>query len=147
MDRAKSGDLIIFNEISRMARSILEVLEIIRDCSEKGIEVHIVKSKMIVDGSIQSKAVITMHSFVAEMERDLISERTKDALARRKAEGVILGRRKGQTVGSKLDKRKEEILKLMKSEVTISNIARIMEASRSTVYKWLENNNIEFKKS
>ena len=93
---ANSGDILIFSEISRMARNTLQLLEIIRDCASKNIEVHIVKAKMIIDRSIQSKMMVQMYGLVAELEKDFISVRTKEALARKKDEGVVLGRPKGK---------------------------------------------------
>jgi DNA invertase Pin-like site-specific DNA recombinase len=142
INNAASGDTIIFSEISRMARSTLQVLEIMRDCAEKSVEVHIVKTKMIVDDSIQSKTMILIHGLVAEMEKDLISVRTKEALARKKAEGVVLGRPKGKPTISKLDKEKDRIAELRKAGVNVSDIARLVVASRATVHNWLKVNNL-----
>lgn len=139
---AVAGDIIIFSEISRMARSTLQVLEIMRDCASKSVEVHIVKTKMIIDNSIQSKAMVLVYGLVAEMEKDFISVRTKEALARKKAEGVVLGRPKGRPKQSKLDKHKERIMELRAAKVTISDIGRLMGASRATVHNWLKENKL-----
>ena len=137
-----TGDIIIFSEISRMARSTLQVLEILRDCANKSVEVHIVKTKMIIDNSIQSKAMVLVYGLVAEMEKDFISVRTKEALARKKAEGVILGRPKGRPKQSKLDKEKDKIAELRKAKIGVSDIARLVGASRATVHSWLRENKI-----
>ena len=139
---ASIGDTIIFSEISRMARSTLQVLEILRECANKSVEVHIVKTKMIVDSSIQSKAMVLVYGLVAEMEKDFISVRTKEALARKKAEGVILGRPKGKPKISKLDKLKDRIGDLRKAKVNVSTIAKIVGASRATVHSWLRDNKL-----
>jgi len=139
---SSTGDIIIFSEISRMARSTLQVLEILRDCANKSVEVHIVKTKMIIDNSIQSKAMVLVYGLVAEMEKDFISVRTKEALARKKAEGVILGRPKGQPKISKLDKEKDKIADLRKAKIGVSDIARLVGASRATVHSWLKTNNL-----
>jgi DNA invertase Pin-like site-specific DNA recombinase len=139
---ANTGDTIIFSEISRMARSTLQVLEILRDCADKSVEVHIVKTKMVVDNSIQSKAMVLVYGLVAEMEKDFISVRTKEALARKKAEGVILGRPKGKPKISKLDKLKDRIGDLRKAKVNVSAIAKIVGASRATVHNWLKANKL-----
>lgn len=139
---AIKGDIIIFSEISRMARSTLQVLEIMRDCANKGVEVHIVKTKMIIDDSIQSKAMVLVYGLVAEMEKSFISIRTKEALARKKAEGVILGRPKGRPKQSKLDKEKDKIAELRKAKIGVSDIARLVGASRATVHNWLKENKI-----
>lgn len=137
-----TGDIIIFSEISRMARSTLQVLEILRDCANKSVEVHIVKTKMIIDNSIQSKAMVLVYGLVAEMEKDFISVRTKEALARKKAEGVILGRPKGRPKQSKLDKEKDKIAELRKAKIGVSDIARLVGASRATVHSWLRENKL-----
>lgn len=140
---ANTGDIIIFSEISRMARSTLEVLEILRDCANKSVEVHIVKTKMIIDNSIQSKAMVLVYGLVAEMEKDFISVRTKEALARKKAEGVILGRPTGRPKQSKLDKHKDKILSLRQKGVGITDICRLVgdgKTTRATVYAWLRDN-------
>jgi len=139
---SSTGDIIIFSEISRMARSTLQVLEILRDCANKSVEVYIVKTKMIIDNSIQSKAMVLVYGLVAEMEKDFISVRTKEALARKKAEGVILGRPKGQPKISKLDKEKDKIADLRKAKIGVSDIARLVGASRATVHSWLKTNNL-----
>lgn len=133
-----SGDVIIFSEISRMARSTLEVLEILRDCADKKIEVHIVKTKMVIDDSIQSKAMVLVYGLVAEMEKSFISVRTKEALARKKAEGVKLGR----PYGSKskkviLDGHTDKIIALRKEGIGATHIARMLGVSRSTIYDWI----------
>jgi DNA invertase Pin-like site-specific DNA recombinase len=140
---ARNGDVIIFSEISRMARSTLQVLEILRECAEKQIEAHIVKTKMIIDNSIQSKAMVLVYSLVAEMEKDFISVRTKEALARKKAEGVKLGRPAGKPKVSKLDKHKDKIAKLRASKVGVTDIAKFIGGvSRATVHNWLKENNL-----
>ena len=139
---AIAGDVLIFSEISRMARSTLQVLEIMRDCADKKIEVHIVKTKMIIDDSIQSKAMVLVYGLVAEMEKSFISIRTKEALARKKAEGVVLGRPKGRPKQSKLDKEKDKIADLRKAKIGVSDIARLVGASRATVHSWLKTNKL-----
>ena len=139
---ANSGDLLIFSEISRMARNTLQLLEIIKECANKNIEVHIVKAKMVVDSSIQSKMMVQMYGLVAELEKDFISVRTKEALARKKAEGVVLGRPRGKPKISKLDKEKDRIAELRKAKIGVSDIARLVGASRATVHNWLKANEL-----
>ena len=142
VNNTTQGDIIIFSEISRMARSTLQVLEIMRDCANRGVEVHIVKTKMIIDDSIQSKAMVLVYGLVAEMEKSFISIRTKEALARKKAEGVVLGRPKGRPKISKLDKMRDRITDLRKAKVGVSDIAKIVGASRATVHSWLKENKL-----
>ena len=138
------GDVVIFSEISRIARSTLQVLEVLKECSNKSVSVHIVKSNMIVDNSIQSKALVLIYGLVAEMERDFISSRTKEALMRRKNDGFKLGRPEGSMGKTlKLDQHKEKVLTLLDSNVSITDIAKLTEVSRATLYGWIKKNKIE----
>lgn len=144
ISKTASGDVVIFSEISRIARSTLQVLEVLKECSNKGVSVHIVKSNMIVDNSIQSKALVLIYGLVAEMERDFISSRTKEALARRKNDGFKLGRPEGSASKIlKLDQHREKVLTLLDSNVSITDIAKITGVSRATLYSWIKKNKIE----
>ena len=96
IEEAHEGDVIVFAEISRMARSTLQVLEILEYCARSGISVHIAKQKMVLDSSMQSLITATVLGLAAEIEREFISQRTTEALAKRKAEGKPLGRPKGK---------------------------------------------------
>ena len=91
-----SGDCIVFAEVSRIARSTLQVLEVLEVCMEKKINVYIAKQNLQLDGSMQSRITATVLGLAAEIEREFISMRTKEALADRKKNGMILGRPKGQ---------------------------------------------------
>ena len=91
MDQARPGDAIIVSELSRLGRSMLECMEILSIAAEKKINVYAVKGHWQLDGSMQSKIMAMVFSMAAEIERDLISQRTKNGLARVKAEGKKLG--------------------------------------------------------
>ena len=107
---AIAGDLIVFAEISRMARSTLQVLEILECCMQRELIVHIAKQQMVLDDNLPSRITATVLGLAAEIERELISMRTKEALAKRKASGKPLGRPKGrQSAKLKLDPRKVAI--------------------------------------
>lgn len=105
------NDVIIFSEVTRMARSTIQVLEILELCMEKKINVHIAKQNMQLDGSMQSKIIATMLGFAGEIDREFIRMRTKEALAARKVKGQILGRPKGPAKRLKLDDKREQIEK------------------------------------
>ena len=140
---ANKNDIIIFSEISRIARSTLQVLEVLKECNTKEITVHIVKSNMIVDNSIQSKALVLIYGLVAEMERDFISMRTKEALTRKKNDGFKLGRPVGsESKILKLDQHKERMLSLLENKVNITDISKIIGVSRATIYEWMKRNNL-----
>jgi DNA invertase Pin-like site-specific DNA recombinase len=86
--------------------------------------------------------MVLVYGLVAEMEKSFISIRTKEALARKKAEGVVLGRPKGRPKQSKLDKEKEKIIELRNAKIGVSDIARLVGASRATVHSWLKENGL-----
>ena len=117
LDDARPGDNIIVSELSRLGRSMLECMEILSIAAQKGVNVYAVKGNWRLDSSIQSKIIAMAFAMAAEIERDLISKRTKEALVAKKANGVRLGRPKG--VGkSKLDQYRPEIEALMNNGST-----------------------------
>ena len=132
------GDTILFSEVSRMARSTLQVLEILEHCAEQKMLVHIVKRGMVFDDSANSKITATVLGLTAEIERDFISMRTKEALAKRKAAGVILGRPKGKAKKLKLDKKSAEIRKYLELGISKSAICKLVGCAPSTLYEWIE---------
>ena len=138
----KKGDAVIVSELSRLGRSTLQILEIMKEAKEKGVAVHAVKGAWSLNGSMESKIVLTMLAMIAEIERDLISERTKEGLRARKAEGVKLGRPKGPGK-SKLDQHKEEIIALLNNGSTKIFVANKYETSLPNLNNWLKKHNIE----
>ena len=141
IDDLTKDDRLIVPELSRLGRSTLEVLEILKTAKDKGINVYSVKEGMELNGTIQSKIMSTMLALFSELERDFISQRTKEALRARKAAGVILGRPKGPGK-SKIDKYREEIIALLKNGSTKAYIAKKYNTSRPNLHNWLKKNNI-----
>lgn len=138
-----AGDIIIFAEISRMARSTLQVLEILECCMQRELIVHIAKQQMVLDNKLPSRITATVLGLAAEIERELISIRTKEALAKRKASGKPLGRPKGrQSAKLKLDSRKEEIKLYLDKGISKRSIAKLVDCAPSTLYYWLERNQL-----
>lgn len=136
---AQSGDVIIFAEISRMARSTLQVLEILECCMHQGLSVHIAKQQMVLDDSMPSRITATVLGLAAEIERELISLRTTEALAQRKAAGKPLGRPKGkQSDKLKLDAREQEIRMYLAKGISKRSIAKLVDCAPSTLYYWLK---------
>jgi DNA invertase Pin-like site-specific DNA recombinase len=136
---AGSGDMIIFAEISRMARSTLQVLEILECCMQRGLSVHIAKQHMVLDDSMPSRITATVLGLAAEIERELISMRTTEALAKRKAAGKVLGRPKGkQSAKLKLDAREQEIRMYLAKGISKRSIAKLVDCAPSTLYYWLK---------
>ena len=143
LQTAAEGDVILFAEVSRMGRSTLQVLEMLETCMKRGLSVHIAKQRMVLDGSMQSRITATVLELAAEIERELISQRTSEALARRKAAGKPLGRPKGRTATSlKLDPKEAEIRGYLAKGISKRSIAKLVECSPSTLYDWLARRNI-----
>jgi len=141
LDELGAKDHLIVPELSRLGRSMLEIMEILAIAREKRISIYSVKGAWELNNSIQSKVMAMAFSIAAEIERDLISTRTKEALKARKAAGVRLGRPKGPGK-SKLDVYREEIIALLKNGSTKSYVARKYETTLPNLYNWLKKNSI-----
>ncbi|MDJ0596598.1 MAG: recombinase family protein [Pleurocapsa sp. MO_226.B13] len=138
-ETASAGDTIVFAEISRMARSTLQVLEILECCMQRGLSVHIAKQRTVLDDSMPSRITATVLGLAAEIERELISLRTSEALAKRKASGKTLGRPKGrQSAKLKLDAREQEIRMYLAKGISKRSIAKLVDCAPSTLYYWLK---------
>jgi DNA invertase Pin-like site-specific DNA recombinase len=137
------GDAVLFAEISRMARSTLQVLEMLEHCMMQRVSVHIAKQQMVLDGSIQSRITATVLGLAAEIEREMISLRTTEALAKRKAAGLPLGRPKGTPAPRrKLDAKESEIRGYLAKGISKRSIAKLVECAPSTLYDWLARRNL-----
>ncbi len=141
----EKGDTVIVSELSRLGRSTLQILEIMKEAKENGIAVHAVKGGWSLNGSMESKIVLTMFAMIAEIERDLISERTKEGLRARKEAGVVLGRPTGPGK-SKLDSHKEEIIALLNNGSTKTYVAKKYGSSIPNLFNWLKKKNININK-
>jgi len=133
----QKGDILVITELSRLGRSMLEIMGLLSILLRAGVELHVVKSNQILKDDLQSKVFAMAFSIAAEIERELISQRTREALQRRKAEGKPLGRPKG-SYSSKLDRYREQIEELLSKGVSISSIAKIIEVSYSTMYSYVQ---------
>jgi len=142
VDRLGKDDRLIVPELSRLGRSTLEVLEILRTAKDKDIAVYSVKEGLEMNGSVQAKVMSTMLALFAELERDFISQRTKEALRVKKAQGVKLGRPKG-TGKSKLDQHKEDIIAHLKAGTTKRYIAKKYNTSEVNLWKWLKKHKLQ----
>lgn len=139
--RIKSGDLIICTELSRLGRNLYMIMDILYICMDKGCQVWTIKDNYRLGEDIQSKVLAFAFGLSAEIERNLISSRTKEALARKKSEGKILGRPKGKKMNSgdmKLGKVQKAVISQYKKGIPITTIANKYHVSRSTVYRYLE---------
>jgi len=143
LNKMKKGDMLIVSELSRMGRNLMQIMKILHDCMEKDIQVFTIKERYELGNNINSKVLAFAFGLSAEIERNLISQRTKEALARKKAEGVILGRPIGSKSATlKLTGKEEEIKKLLKKKISYSGIGRILGAHRLTVSSFAKQNNL-----
>lgn len=134
LNRMKKGDVLVVSELSRLGRNLMQIMKILHDCMEKDVMVYTVKENYELGNNINSKVLAFAFGLSAEIERNLISQRTKEALARRKAEGQILGRPKGsRSQIRKLTGKEEEIKNLMSRKISYSAIGRILGVHRLTV--------------
>lgn len=133
---SEPGDTLVVAEVSRLARSTLQVLEILQHCSEHKINLYIAKNTMRFDDSLQSRITATVLGMAAEIEREFISTRTREALAARKAAGVKLGRPRGKAEKLKLDAHREEIQGYLDKGVNKRAIAKIIGCPPTTLYDY-----------
>ena len=146
LETLKEGDNIVLSELSRLGRSMLECMEILSIASEKRINVYTVKGNWQLDHSIQSKIIAMAFSMAAEIERDLISQRTKEGLRARKAAGKPLGRPKGPGK-SKLDQYRPEIEALLANGSTQKFIANRYGTTEANLHNWMKKHGIKKPKS
>jgi len=142
IDELGEGDILIVPELSRLGRSMLEIMEILALSKEKGIAIYDVKNGWELNGTIQSKVMALVFSIAAEIERDLISKRTTEGLRVAKAKGKLLGRPKGPGK-SKLDKHREEIISLIKTGSKQTYIAKKYGTSQPNLYNWVKKNGLK----
>ena len=138
LKRVEKDDLIICAELSRLGRSLFMIMEILNICMTKECRVWTIKDGYRLGDDIQSKVLAFAFGLSAEIERNLISQRTKEALKRKKSEGVTLGRpvgRKSKTV--KLSGKEVVIQELLNQNVSVTEIARIFKVHRTTVSKFI----------
>lgn len=137
IEQLQAGDTLLVSELSRLGSSMLECMEILSVASQKEINIYSVKGNWQLDNSIQSKIIAMAFSMASEIERDLISQRTKEALLAKKKAGVKLGSLKG--VGkSKLDKFRPEIEALLANGSTQKFIARRYETTEANLSRWIK---------
>lgn len=145
LDTLQPGDNLVVSELSRLGRSMLECMEILSISSQKQINIYAVKGNWQLDQSIQSKIMAMAFAMAAEIERDLISQRTKEALAARKRAGMKLGRPKGSGK-SKLDKYRPEIEALLETGSTQRYIAGRFNTTESNLSRWMKKHGLKRKK-
>ena len=146
LKKVQKDDIIICSELSRLGRNLFMIMEILNICMTKECRVWTIKDNYRLGDDIQSKVLAFAFGLSAEIERNLISQRTKEALARKKAEGAILGRPKGRKNNPekyKLSGKEVLIHELLKNKTSIRKIAQICDVDRNTLYRFIRiNDNI-----
>jgi DNA invertase Pin-like site-specific DNA recombinase len=139
LKKMQKGDELIVTELSRLGRNLMQIMSILHDCMEKDIKVFTIKERYVLGNNINSKVLAFAFGLSAEIERTLISQRTKEALARKKAEGVILGRPKGSKAKRlKLTGKEDQIQSLRTKKISVSAIGRLLGVHRLTVSSYLK---------
>ncbi len=141
LNNLQSGDILITTEISRLGRSLLEVMGILQNCLEKNCQIWTLKENFRLGSDIQSKVLAFAFGLSAELSKSLLQERVRESLARLKANGKKLGRPIGAKSKSlKLSKNKKRINRLVNKGISKNEIARIMRVNKSTLYNYMRNN-------
>lgn len=143
IDSLNNGDILIVPEISRLSRSLLQIIEILKIAKEKGIIIYDIKGGFELNGSLQSKVYCYTLGMVAEIERDLISQRVSEGIRARQAIGKHFGRKKGVPGKSKLDEFRNEIISLIKAGVPKTKISKKFNTSVQNLIHWLKMNDLK----
>jgi len=146
LEALRANDALIVAELSRLGRSMLECMEILALATRKGIRVYSVTGNWQLDQSLQSKIIALAFSMAAEIERDLMSQRTREALRVKKAQGLKLGRPRGPGK-SKLDAFRPEIESLLANGSTQKFIAQRYHTTEANLHNWLKKHGLKTARS
>ena len=139
IEKTKKGDVIICSELSRLGRNVFYIMSVLNILIERGVKIYTVKERYRLGDDLTSKVLAFAFSISAEIERELISQRTIEALRRKKSEGVVLGHPKGKrNTHHKLDGMDETIVLLNRSGCTKKEICRKLKVSESTLYLYVK---------
>jgi len=147
LKEAQKGDVIVASEISRIGRKLVMILEFIKKCTEKEVSIMTVKDRYVLEDTIQSKVLVTVMGLAAEIDRDLLRQRTKEGLRRAVQRGKTLGRPKGRRSSKvKLTGKEATVQACMEAGFSKSAIARKLKVHRSTLTKFILDNDLQIDK-
>ena len=134
------GDILLVNEFSRLGRSLLDILEILKTLKEKECQVHVVRENMIIGDDISSKLMVFMFSLVSEIERDLIKSRVQEGVQNsiKNNPDRSWGRPKGSQYKSKLDDKRDSIVELLSKGISKTSIAKMLDLNYQTLISYIK---------
>ena len=139
--KLRMGDVIICSELSRLGRKLFMIMRILEHCMQIGAKLYTVKDGYELGDNIQSKVLAFAFGLSAEIERDLISQRTKEAMARRRACGLYTGRKPGaKNLHHKLDGKEDMIRKMLLGGMSQRKIAKKLKVGATTINTFIKNN-------
>lgn len=140
LDRLQKSDVVIVSDISRLSRTLTEVMAILSRLMDKGVNLYSIEDRYFLDDSLNREVMARAFSLVAEIEHNLMSTRTKEALAHKKTIGVRLGRPKGSDAKqSFLEANKEEVIRMLERGDSVVSICKHFNVSRNTYYQFKRN--------
>ena len=144
LSKLEAGDTLVVSELSRMGRSVGEIIITVDQLVKKRVRLLAIKESLRLEGkpNLQTKVTVTLFGLFADIERELISIRTKEGLAAARASGKRLGRPKGRLGQSKLSGKEEEIQRLLALDVSKASIAKITGVDRSTLHHFIQSRHL-----
>lgn len=144
LKKMKAGDILICSELSRLSRTMLSLMNVLQECLNKGIKIYTVKEAYCLGDNIEAKILAFAFSLVAEIERELIRDRTIEGLARARANGVKLGRRPGSKMEvHKIDKFENRIRKYIANGISQLQICKRIKVSPKTLRNFIREKHIQ----